>query len=137
MKTFFSIFFLLVITLGFINSPIHAETLPPVSPTINPELKKHTELFVKKIYRVSDNVYSAVGWNVAGTVMIEGDDGIILVDAGLSPATSREVMLEFRKITDKPVVAVIYSHFHHDHIDGIKGFVSEEQVKSGDVAIYA
>jgi alkyl sulfatase BDS1-like metallo-beta-lactamase superfamily hydrolase len=47
------------------------------------------------------------------------------------------VLQEFRKITDKPIRAVIYSHFHHDHIDGIKGLVSAEQVQRGEVAIYA
>jgi alkyl sulfatase BDS1-like metallo-beta-lactamase superfamily hydrolase len=60
-----------------------------------------------------------------------------MVDAGLSPETSREVLKEFRKITDKPIRAVIYSHFHHDHIDGIKGLVSADDVASGDVQIYA
>lgn len=137
MKTSIIYLFLQVFALGIINSPMHAETLAPVTPTIHPELKKHTEHFVKKIYKIADNVYSAVGWNIAGTVMIEGEDGIILVDAGLSPASSHEVMQEFRKITSKPVVAIIYSHFHHDHIDGVKGLISEEQVKSGKIAIYA
>ena len=108
-----------------------------VRPTIHPELAEHTRHFDKKVYKVTENVYSAVGWNVANIVMIVGDDGIILVDAGLSPATSKTVMQEFRKITDKPIRAVIYSHFHHDHIDGIKGLVSVEEVQRGDVAIYA
>ena len=84
--------------------PSVAQTLAPVEPYVHPELKKHGERFVKKIYKVADNVYSAVGWNVAGIVMIEGVDGIILVDAGLNPATSREVMQEFRKITNKPIL---------------------------------
>ena len=75
--------------------------------------------------------------NNANIVMIVGDDGIILVDALLSPATSREVLTEFRNITDKPIRAVIYSHFHHDHVDGIKGLVTAEQVANGEVAIYA
>ena len=108
-----------------------------VEPAIHPELKAHTDHFEKKIYKVTDRVYSAVGWNVANIVMIVGDDGLIMVDAGLSPETSREVLAEFRRITDKPIVAVIYSHFHHDHIDGIKGLVSAEQVESGKTQIYA
>ena len=33
--------------------------------------------------------------------------------------------------------AVIYSHFHRDHIDGVKGLVSAEQVKEGKTQIYA
>ncbi len=112
-----------------------SEDVVPVS--IHPELQEHTAHFTKKVYKIGENVYSAVGWNVAGIVVIEGDDGIILVDAGLSPATGREVMAEFRKITDKPIRAVIYSHFHHDHVAGIKGLVSELDVASGEVAIYA
>ena len=137
MKTSVFVLILCALMAGLTGRGVHARIAAQVPPTINAELKQHTEHFVKKIYKVADNVYSAVGWNVAGTVMIEGDDGIILVDAGMSPVTSREVLLEFRKITDKPAVAVIYSHFHQDHISGIKGFVSEAQVQSGEVAIYA
>ncbi len=125
------------IIVTFINLPCFTDVISPVEPAIHPELKKHTEHFVKKVYKVTDRVYSAVGWNVANIVMIVGDDGLIMVDAGLSPETSREVLAEFRKITDKPIVAVIYSHFHHDHLDGIKGLVSAEQVKSGETQIYA
>ena len=114
-----------------------ADVTGRVEPKIHPELKAHTEHFAKKVYKVTDRVYSAVGWNVANIVMIVGDDGLIMVDAGLSPETSREVLAEFRRITDKPIVAVIYSHFHHDHIDGIKGLVSAEQVEAGKTQIYA
>ena len=31
----------------------------------------------------------------------------------------REIFAEFRKITNKPVAAIIYTHFHADHISGI------------------
>ncbi len=128
-----------VVALGvaLLFAPHEAVSVEPVNPEIHPELAQHTAHFAKKVYKVGDSVYSAVGWNIANIVMIEGDDGIILVDAGLSPETSAEVLKEFRKITDKPIVAVIYSHFHHDHIDGIKGLVTAEQVRSGEVAIYA
>ena len=125
------------IVANLIGLHCHADVTGRVEPAIHPELKAHTEHFAKKIYKVTDRVYSAVGWNVANIVMIVGDDGLIMVDAGLSPATSREVLAEFRKITDKPIVAVIYSHFHHDHIDGVKGLVSAQQVESGDTQIYA
>lgn len=108
-----------------------------VEPGIHAELRQHTEHFRKQIYRIGENVYSAVGWNIANVVMIEGDDGVILVDTGLSPETSALVKEEFENITRKPVVAVIYSHFHHDHVDGIKAFVSAEDVQSGRVAIFA
>ena len=120
-----------------VSLPGLAGAIEPVQPSMHPELKAHTEHFAKKVYKVTERVYSAVGWNVANIVMIIGDDGLIMVDAGLSPATSREVLAEFRRITDKPIVAVIYSHFHHDHIDGIKGLVSAGQVEAGKTQIYA
>ena len=126
---------LLLALLAGLHGPANATDR--VEPAIHPELKAHTDHFEKKIYKVTDRVYSAVGWNVANIVMIIGDDGLIMVDAGLSPETSREVLAEFRRITDKPIVAVIYSHFHHDHIDGIKGLVSAEQVEAGKTQIYA
>ena len=130
------LFFYLIAT-SLLGSNCFADTVGPVEPTIHPELRKHTGHFVKKIYKVTGRVYSAVGWNISNIVMIVGDEGLILVDAGLSPESSREVLAEFRKITDKPIVAVIYSHFHHDHIAGIKGLVSAERVKSGETDIYA
>lgn len=114
----------------------NAENLA-VEPGIHPELREHTRHFRKHVYKVADNVYSAVGWNIANVVMIEGKDGIILVDAGLTAETSALVKKEFEKITSKPVVAVIYSHFHHDHIGGVKAFVTNEDVISGSVSIYA
>lgn len=122
---------------SFISLHCFAGVVNPVEPSIHPELKKHTEHFEKRIYKVTERVYSAVGWNIANIVMVVGDDGLIMVDAGLSPETSKEVLAEFRNITDKPIVAVIYSHFHHDHTGGIKGLVSADQVETGQTQIYA
>ncbi len=136
-RQFFSLSFFAGFIISLSTVSVGSETIEAVKPSIHPELEKHSQRFVKKVYKIADNVYSAVGWNVAGIVMIEGTDGIILIDAGLSPATSREVMQEFRKITDKPVRALIYSHFHHDHVVGVKGLIDEEQVNSAQLAIYA
>jgi alkyl sulfatase BDS1-like metallo-beta-lactamase superfamily hydrolase len=38
---------------------------------------------------------------------------------------------------DKPIVAVIYSHSHIDHYGGVMGVISNEDIKSGKVKIYA
>lgn len=109
----------------------------PAASGIHPELAGHTAHFDKTIYQVGERVHSAVGWNLANTIMIEGDDGIVIVDVGESALQSEKVMAEFRKITDKPVKAIVYTHFHPDHINGTQAFVSPEQVKSGEVEIIA
>lgn len=131
-------FILVIITGGLRAIGVLADTANTVvPPQIAQEIAAHTGHFEPRIYRVGTRVYSAVGWNISNIVMIEGTDGIILIDAGLSPASSREVLAEFRKITDKPIKAIIYSHFHHDHIDGIKGLVSEAQISESGIRLIA
>ncbi|HWQ35371.1 MAG TPA: alkyl sulfatase dimerization domain-containing protein [Blastocatellia bacterium] len=108
-----------------------------VAPGINPELREHTRHFERKVYKIADNVYSAVGWDLANTILVEGTNGVIIVDTGGGIGSAREVEKELRKITGKPVVAVIYTHFHPDHINGVKAYATDEDVKAGRVAIYA
>ena len=108
-----------------------------VAPSIVPELKEHTRLFEKKVYKIADNVYSAVGWDLANTILVEGDTGVIIVDTGLGVETARRVAQEFRKLTQKPVVAIVFTHFHPDHVGGVSAYASAEDVRSGKVALYA
>lgn len=111
-----------------------AATLAPAwaHPPVEPTLDAHTQEFEKRVYKVTDGVYQAVGYAIANSIMIEGDDGIIIVDVTESLESAQEVMAEFRKITDKPVKALIYTHNHADHVFGARGFVPE-----GDVDVYA
>ena len=85
-----------------------------VLPCIHPELKAHTHLFKKKVHKIGDNVYSAVGWAPANTIMIEGVDGIILVDVGREIESAREVKKEFGKITKNPINASISCTYVYD-----------------------
>ena len=116
---------------------VRAQDGKDVKPSIHPELKEHSRQFDKKIFKIADNVYSVVGWDLANTIMVEGDNGIIIVDTGTGIDAAREVETELRKISRKPVVAIVYTHFHPDHINGVKAYTTEEDVKSGKVAIYA
>jgi len=96
------------------------------------ELEAHSAEFERGVIQVTDGVYVAVGYALANTIMIEGDDGVIIVDTTESMATARKVKAEFDKITDKPVKAIIYTHNHTDHIFGAKVFAA-----NGDVPVYA
>jgi len=100
----------------------------PVS--INPELKEHTRLFERKIHRVGENVYCAVGYNLANIIMVEGKDGVVIVDTGMNLDQGQQVMADLRKITSKPVAGIIYTHHHTDHVQGTEAFVSVKDAAS-------
>lgn len=56
----------------------------------------------------------------AGNVtLIEQTDGLVLVDAGGSPGAARRLVSEIRRLSPKPVKAVIITHWHGDHPQGL------------------
>lgn len=66
--------------------------------------------FRRDIIQVADNVCAASGDGASVFTMIEGTDGIIMIDTDQEPDVSREALAEFRNITNKPVCAVNYTH---------------------------
>lgn len=49
------------------------------------------------------------------TVVIEQKNGLVVVDAGGSPASGRAIAAEIRKLSAKPVTWLVYTHYHGDH----------------------
>ncbi|MEZ8457869.1 alkyl sulfatase dimerization domain-containing protein [Vibrio cyclitrophicus] len=104
---------------------------------VHPTLTKHSRKMDQAVIQVDDNVYLAYGFGLDTPVMIEGDDGIIIVDPGESVQMAEAAKAQFRQITDKPVTAIIYSHNHIDHISGVRAWTTDEKVASGEVKIIA
>ena len=96
------------------------------------ELIAHSREFKKEIIKVNEKVYVAVGYALANIIMIEGEDGVIIVDTTESVEAAMQIREEFLKITDKPVKAIIYTHNHADHVLGTGVFA-----KDSDPEIYA
>ena len=107
------------------------------SPTVNPRLTVHSQKMAQRVYRVTDNVYCAVGYGIANVTMVVGRDGVIIIDTMESVEAAQAAFTELRKFSDMPVKAVIYTHNHSDHTLGVKAFVSEDDVKAGRAEIYA
>ncbi len=107
---------------------------PAAPPVTSPEaLSAHSAEFRKEVVKAAEGVYVAVGYGIANSIMLVGDDGIIVVDTMEDEATAQAVLAEFRKITDKPVKALIYTHSHPDHIGGARIFTGG----SDAVPVYA
>lgn len=91
------------------------------------ELHEHSEMFTKRIEKVGENIYVAIGYGLANSIMIEGDDGVIIVDCMESIESATEVKAAFDSITSKPVKGIIYTHFHTDHTFGSYAYVGESK----------
>ena len=88
-------------------------------------LAKHTEIFTERVEKVAEGLYIAIGFGLANSILIEGDDGVIIVDTMESMEAGERVRAAFREVTPKPVKAIIYTHNHADHIFGAEAFVDD------------
>ena len=82
--------------------------------------------FEKGIYEVTDDVYVAIGYGLANSILFVGEDGNIIIDTTEDPLLAKEINNEFKKISNKPNLAIIYTHSHVDHWRGAPGFLDKE-----------
>ncbi|MFI3262181.1 MAG: alkyl/aryl-sulfatase [Rikenellaceae bacterium] len=102
-----------------INTPICEQTFE------TRQLIERNHEFRKEIIKLADNVYTASGYDASNITMIIGDDGVVLIDAGKFVNNSEEVYAELRKITDKPITGIIFTHGHGDHTQGVPAFLKD------------
>lgn len=96
------------------------------------KLIAHSSEFRPEVIKVTEGVWVAVGYALANSILVEGTDGVIIVDTTESKTAARAIKAEFEKITTKPVKAVVYTHHHYDHINGGEVFANR-----GTPAVYA
>lgn len=59
----------------------------------------------------------------SNALVIVNDEDVVIVDSHVTPAKARDLIASVPAITDKPVTALINSHFHWDHAHGNQEFV--------------
>lgn len=88
---------------------------------------------------MTDGIYQVRGLDLSNTTFIEGDSGLSIID----PLTTAETgtaafdLYKQHRRKDRPIKAVIYTHPHADHFGGVKGFISEQDVKDSNIKILA
>ncbi len=113
-----------------------AEDCPP---TANPSLWRQSGLVAQQgLFEVADRIYQLRGLDLSNMTVIEGDEGVIIIDPLISAETAAAGLRLYREHRGaRPVKAVIYTHSHIDHFGGVKGVISQEAVDAGECAIIA
>jgi len=107
--------------------------------TVNPSLWRIAQLnTLAGLFKVSEGIYQVRGLDLANMTLIEGEQGLIVMDPLLSVETAKAgLAMYFRHRPKRPVVAVIYTHPHVDHFGGVRGVIDEADVKAGKVQVIA
>ena len=100
---------------------------------VNPELLELAQKQKPMLRKLGERVYATEFLGYSNHGFIEGDDGIIVVDGGWFPTTTGQAIEELRQYTDKPVVAIIYTHLHLDHYSGIGPIMAGQ---ADDIPVY-
>jgi alkyl sulfatase BDS1-like metallo-beta-lactamase superfamily hydrolase len=115
---------------------LEEESAPP---TVNPSLWRQARLnMYHGLFKVVDRIYQVRGHDLSVMSIIETDGGYIVIDPLISAeCASASMQLVYEHLGEKPVMAVIYTHSHIDHWGGVKGVISEADVKAGKVQVIA
>ncbi|NOH98742.1 alkyl sulfatase dimerization domain-containing protein [Vibrio sp. 99-70-13A1] len=98
---------------------------------VHPELTAHSQKMVKGIFVHKDKYFQIYGYGLTSPTIVEGNDGLLVLDPVESVDKMQDAMAAFRKATgiNKPVVAIMYSHWHPDHYAGVKGIEGAENAQ--------
>ncbi len=102
---------------------------PPPAPRLPVEkilqMKAMRELITPKIEKITNDIYLARGFSLGNVQMIITEQGLVIIDSTESKKAADKILKEFRKITDKPIRYLIYTHGHLDHVQGASVFMKD------------
>ena len=100
--------------------------MPFPKPAVNDRLATHLEKFAEpRLRKINDRVYWAQYYDYSSFGFLIGDKGVIAIDCGWWPGASARALKDLRRITNKPVTHIVYTHGHADHIAGCPGLAEE------------
>jgi alkyl sulfatase BDS1-like metallo-beta-lactamase superfamily hydrolase len=93
------------------------------SGTVHPDMLVHSQKMDSGIFIIKDKYYKLYGYGLTSATIIDGDDGLIVLDPMETANRMRIAMAEFRNLTGnkKPIKGILYSHWHMDHFGGVRG----------------
>ena len=108
------------------DSTQDTKIIPPLAPS---DLIEHSKEFEKQVISVSEKIHVAIGYSLANSIMVEAEEGKIIIDTTGTIETGREVRTLFDRLNPYPIKAVIYTHNHGDHVFGARAFVDNSETE--------
>ena len=78
------------------------------------------------LFEVAEGVYQVRGYDISNMTLIEGDEGVIVIDPLVSPECAAAALALYREARgERKVTAVLHTHSHVDHFGGIRGVLND------------
>ncbi len=72
---------------------------------------------------VGERVWVArYAWYDVNVTVVEGEAGLLVVDTHASTRAAREVISDLRRVSSRPVIGLVNTHHHFDHVFGNAAF---------------
>jgi linear primary-alkylsulfatase len=107
--------------------------------TAHPSLWRQSRLNrIAGLFEIAPGFYQLRGFDLSNMHVIEGTDGIVVIDPLISAETAAAALSFYREHRgERPVTGLIYTHSHIDHFGGAKGIVSEEEIAERGIPVLA
>ncbi len=114
------------------SNDIHIPTSSEVE-----KLIEHSKEFDRQIlsYETPGGlIHFAIGFGIANSIMVEGKEGNIIIDASDSVFEAEKIYSLFQEKNSNPIKAIIYTHNHGDHTFGAAFYINNQDEKPQIIA---
>jgi alkyl sulfatase BDS1-like metallo-beta-lactamase superfamily hydrolase len=110
---------------------------PPA--TANPSLWRQGQLGkIAGLFEIAPGFYQLRGFDLSNMHVVEGREGIIVIDPLISAETAAAALALYREHRgERPVTGLVYTHSHVDHFGGAKGILSQAEIEARRVPVLA
>jgi len=124
-------YFIFTITLALLlgcSNPDNENIDIPITSDVE-DLIEHSKEFEQQVLSFDTpggKIHFAIGFGIANSIMVEGEEGNIIIDAADSVYEAEKIYSLFRQKNSNPIKAIIYTHNHGDHTFGAAYYLTTQ-----------
>ena len=96
------------------------------------DLVNHSDEFNQEVLTYETpggRIHFAIGFGIANSIMIEGQNANIIIDTADSTYEAEKIYALFSQLNSNPIEAIIYTHNHGDHTFGAAHYLGTQEKK--------